>query len=513
MQTKTMFKLLGATLISLILTACGGGDGSALQNTLNGGVTSSSSSSAENADTLQSLEFKDAVPSVINLKGTGGAESALVRFRTLGQTGKPIAGIAVNFTLTSVVGGLGLSQTSGISDKDGYISTSVNSGNISTSIRVTATVKDKPEVTTVSSELVIATGLPDQKSMSMALEKFNPAAWGYNNVTSKITMLLADAYNNPAPDGTTVYFTSEGGSIQPNCTTINGGCTVSWTSQDPRPPRNSTDNSIERVLCLGITDQELLSACEAERAGRSTILATAIGNESFKDTNGNGVFDPGVDIFAHAGDDTKEGDSESVAKAKANKCKHNVPNSSFESLTLQCDDLPEAYLDINENGIRDSGFDNGIRVPDLNPEHFINFITDTANDAKDPKDPNYGTNYTSNNGIYNGAFCQPTDETKGYCSRAPVTIRKQHMVIMSCDQPLVDNGFLPKVSEDLYAAADCNGNALPLGTKIAVGSAPEMEIGNEYDWRLISAPAGTPVKITIPIGSGSSNKVITLMTN
>jgi ABC-type glycerol-3-phosphate transport system substrate-binding protein len=130
MQTKTTFKFLGATLLSLMLAACGGGGGgSTLDNTLNGGNSSlsNSSSSAIGEDTLQSLEFTDATPGTINLKGTGGAESALVRFRTLGKTGKPIQNIRVNFSLTSDIGGLALTQDFGISDKDGYISTYINS--------------------------------------------------------------------------------------------------------------------------------------------------------------------------------------------------------------------------------------------------------------------------------------------------------------------------------------------------------------------------------------------------
>lgn len=495
MQTKTTFKFISAALMSLILTACGGGEGSGLQNTLDGvsstGTNTSTASSAINADTLQSIEFKDAVPAVINLKGTGGAESSLVRFRTLGQTGLPIKGIKVNFALTSTVGGLQLSQNSATSDKDGYVSTSVNSGNISTSIRVTATVADSPAITTVSSELAIATGLPDQKSMSMALEKFNPAGWNYNGVTSKVTMLLADAYNNPAPDGTTVYFTTEGGSIASSCTTLGGGCQVSWTSQNPRPPRNSSDNSINRILCLDVSP-ELLHSCEAERAGRSTILATAIGNESFKDSHGNGVFDPSVDIFR---------------TSKETKCKYNVPLSSFES-SLEadaCDDLAEAYLDTNENGIRDAG---------TTPEHFINFITDTTNDTKDDQDPNFGTNYTQNNGIYNGAFCQANDEaaTPKKCSRDPITIRKQHLVIMSCNSPLVNsNNLLPALTSSYspftHAVADCNGNPLPLGSTIKVGSNPEIKIVNQYDWTPIIAASGDAVTIKVAIEGGSIDLV------
>ena len=511
MQTKTIFTFISAALLGLILTGCGGaeGGGSTLDNALNGvssgASNSSSTSSAVNSDTLQSIEFKDATPAVINLKGTGGAEASLVRFRTLGQTGQPIKGIKVGFTLTSTVGGLQLSQASGTSDKDGYVSTSVIAGTISTSVRVAATVLDTPEIATQSNQLVIATGRPDQKSMSLSLEKFNPAAWGYDGVKSKVSILLADAYNNPAADGTAVYFTTEGGSIEPSCLTKNGGCSVNWTSQSPMPARSTVDNSLNRILCLNLVGNDL-RVCEAERGGRSTILATAIGNESFKDTNGNGVYDPAVDIFAHVGDDTQEGDAEDVAKAKADKCKDNVPNSSFESLVLQCDDLAEAYLDTNENGTYEKG------------EYFVNFITDTANDTTDENDPAYGTNYTSNNGIYNGDFCQEKDEADKKCSRAPVTIRKEHLIIMSCDSPLLDiTGNLPKLGTDtntginVYAVADCNGNSLPVGTTITVGSNPAITIANQYNWTTIYAATGTTVKLSIALDSGT--KAVSIITN
>jgi len=481
MQIKTIFKIISAALISLILIGCGAeGGGSSLDNTLNGVSSegnSSAASSAVNSDTLQSIEFKDAKPETINLKGTGGSESSLVRFRTLGQTGLPIKGIKVGFTLTSNVGGLLLSQDSATSDKDGYISTSVLSGTVSTSVRVTATVIDTPTISTQSSLLVISTGLPDQKSMSIALEKFNVAGWNYIGTTSKVTVRLADAYNNPAADGTAVYFTTEGGSIDSSCTTTDGACVVEWRSQSPKPPRNSSDNSIERILCLGLSYPDL-HTCEAERAGRSTILATAIGNESFKDQNSNGVFDLDMDLPV-------------FKTSKDSKCTPNVPWSSFESTELACDDLAEAYLDTNENGVHDKG------------EHFIDFITDTANDTTDENDPDFGTHYTPNNGIYNGIFCQEADEKDGKCSRSPVTIRDQHMIILSCDAPLLDNGYLPKIGDGLYAVADCNGNPLPVESTITVGANSPIKVLNQYDWNTISAAPNTVIKLKISAGGGT----------
>ena len=73
---------------------------------------------------------------------------------------------------------------------------------------------------------------------------------------------MADSFNNPVPDGTTINFTTEGGFIQPSCNTVNGSCRVIWTGTNPR-----VDNH------------------------RITILATAIGHETFFDVNGNNVFD------------------------------------------------------------------------------------------------------------------------------------------------------------------------------------------------------------------------------
>ncbi len=489
MHIKTTFKIFGALYISCILAACGGGsseNGSALQNAIDGeentGTTTNSSSvaSAIGSDTLQSIEFKDAVPSVINLKGTGGSESSLVRFRALGQTGLPIKNIIVDFALSSDVGNIKLSQNSGTSDKDGYVSTSVISGTVSTSMKVVATVRNDVTITAQSNELVVATGLPDQKSMSMSLEKFNPPGWNYDGITASVNVLLADAYNNPAEDGTAVYFTTEGGSIGASCTTTAGGCSVLWKSQSPKPPRASTDNSIDRILCLNLAD-DALAVCRAERAGRSTILATVVGNESFKDQNADGIYDPGLDLFATSNDA---------------KCTPSVPYSSYESNDFACDDLAEAYLDTNENGIHDTG------------EYHLNFVTDTTKDVG-------SDNYTPHNGLYNGAFCQPDDESDGLCSRTPVSIRKEHMVIMSCDEPLLDGNTFPVIGTNplagtnTYAIADCNGNPLPVGTTITVGANPATTVGNEYDWSAIEAAPGTVIKLAIPIGTTTKNVPIT----
>lgn len=123
----------------------------------------------------------------------------------------------------------------------------------------------------------------------------------------KITARLGDRFNNPVPDGTAVTFTTEGGVIGGSCTTVKGACSVDWVSQNPRPSD-----------------------------GRVTILATAIGEESFGDANNDGYFSDG---------------------------------DSFPAIN----DLPEAFRDDNENGVWDA------------PEFSLDFNKNNLHDAADGK--------------------------------------------------------------------------------------------------------------------------------
>lgn len=346
-----------------------------------------------------SIAFVSASPEIIAIAGTGGTESSDLTFLVRGVSGSPLINQEVEFTLVTETGGLSLVNTSTISDSDGLVITTVLAGNISTPVRVNATVVDT-DISTSSSELSVGTGFPDQNSMTLALTTFNPAGWEYAGVESTATVFMADIFNNPVPDGTAVSFRAEGGSIDSNCLTINGTCSVIWRSQNPRP-----------------TD------------GRVTILASVIGNESFTDNNGNGIYDDS-DLF---GVDTCTDSSDPVEG---------------------CDDLGEAYQDNNENGQRDDG------------EEFVDFNSNQTYDTAD--------------GLYNGLLC--IDSNNGSCVGVPktITVRKDTVLVMSSQDAGVDeNGFLPGQEESIDATVtgsasfslifgDQNGNAMPIGTTIAV---------------------------------------------
>ena len=181
-----------------------------------------------------SIEFVSATPEIISLKGVGGTESSTVIFKLIDENGNAVANKDVDFSLNTDVGGIMFSPSEAKTDSNGLVQTVVNSGTVHTSVRVRADVRGE-SIFTQSSLLVISTGIPDQDSFSLSADIFNPEAWNIDGTEVTITARLADAFNNPAPDGTAVAFTTEGGAIEDSCITANGVCSVIWTSQNVRP--------------------------------------------------------------------------------------------------------------------------------------------------------------------------------------------------------------------------------------------------------------------------------------
>lgn len=240
-----------------------------------------------------SLQFVSVLPASIALRGSGGSgrqETATVIFRVVDNNNYPVGGKTVTFSLSSTLGGLTLSSASAVSDPaTGQVSTNVNAGIMSTAVRVIATVDG---VSSQSDLLTISTGLPAQDSFSLSASTHNIEGWSHDGTQTTITARLADHFHNPVPDGTAVYFTSEGASVAPSCATVGGACSVTFTSQALRPNN-----------------------------GRVTVTARAIGEEAFTDLNSNGVADSATEMIDANGVST---------------------------------DMGEAYVDYNENGTRDA---------------------------------------------------------------------------------------------------------------------------------------------------------------
>ncbi|QSX32416.1 Ig-like domain-containing protein [Shewanella avicenniae] len=309
-----------------------------------------------------SVVFLDATPSQIGIQGTGLDESSTLRFRVLDTNGNAVPNQSVSFSLNSTVGGLSLSPASATTNSSGIVQTVVNSGTVATSVRVTATIDgSNPVISSQSSELVISTGIPDQDSFSLSAEVLNAEGWDVDGTEVMVTARLADAFNNPVPDGTAVYFTTEGGAIEPSCVTSNGACSVAWTSQNARPEGQSLVDSATGAMRN--PRAELVNGGNfygQMYGGRATINAYAIGEESFPDLNGNGRFDVS-EVAAFAGND----------------------------VSGQPYDLDDAFRDYNEDGIFNPQQAGGQAGGDN--ERLIDYNSNGVFDTAD--------------GVYNGVLC------------------------------------------------------------------------------------------------------------
>jgi len=384
---------------------CSGTDTITATATVEGTVLTASGTITVAASAIGSIQFISATPTAIALQGTGGAgqqETSAVKFKVLNSSGGPVPNEAVTFSLSTIVGGLSLSPTSGTTGIDGTVQTTVQSGSIATPVRVIASVTPSGGnvISTQSDQLTVTTGIPDQDSFEVVTSIFNPNAFNVSGTTATITVFSADRYNNPVPDGTTVNFHTEGGLIGSSCTTTAGTCTVTWTSSDPRP------------------------GAGGDAVGVSTILAYAIGEESFNDENGNGRYDTG-DSFTNIG---------------------------------------EAFADYNWNGIRDTA------------EPYIDFnVSGTYTSA------------AASGNTFNGVLCGPLSEHQpeplpGCSPITSLNVFDQVRIIMSngtssanivlSQTELNVRGATPAGPDSVTATiTDNNGNVMPQGTTITF-SAP-----------------------------------------
>lgn len=253
----------GRATMTYTANGCVGTDRVTASATINGATAYANVDLSIEAGTVGSIQFTSATPAKISLKGSGGTEASLVKFRVLDGNSAPVGKTNVTFSMSTTAGGLSLTPATATSDSDGYVSTTINAGTVATIVSVTATIEGT-NITTSSGNLTVSTGTPFQRNASLAFSVFNPRGLDRNGEESTITMSMADDFGNPVPDGTAVTFWSEGGLIGDNCRTTNGRCSVIWRSEDFRP-----------------------------HDGRVTILAFASGNESFTDTNSNGRYDQG----------------------------------------------------------------------------------------------------------------------------------------------------------------------------------------------------------------------------
>ncbi len=243
-----------------------------LQASITGSVVTKSLNLNLSSPAVSSVTFSSATPEIIYLKGSGLTETSLVVFQVRDLAGNPLPNQDVTLEPNTLIGGLtidgGLVPVVKKSDSNGNVSVRVNSGTVPTPMRVKATLGGAGGITTVSSSLSIAVGLPSQLNFSLSQVTTNMEAYNRDGTPNTYSVIASDRLGNPVSPGTAISFVAEGGQVMASAQTVlNGGlaqASASFVSSEPRPAN-----------------------------GRVTVLAYALGEESFIDANGNNVYDPG----------------------------------------------------------------------------------------------------------------------------------------------------------------------------------------------------------------------------
>jgi len=236
------------------------------------------------------------------------------QFALIDDRGNPVEGQTVTFAISSADSqhAATLSNTTDISDEDGFVETRVNAGTAAANIRVTATFTPSggTAISTQSLPIAINTGPADHDSFSLAIsDAAVKNAYGTDGVTTTMSVQVGDRHNNPVADGTVVSFWAEYGHIQPSCETSGGNCSATWTSGGMRP-----GDGLATVIAYTTGEDSFLDA--GERNGIYNIAADSThlsvdeaiintsemyydyasdgytaGTDAFVDYNGNGIYD------------------------------------------------------------------------------------------------------------------------------------------------------------------------------------------------------------------------------
>lgn len=255
-------------------------------DTLQASVLGSSAAAKTAAITVQSptvgsIAFVGASPATIYLKSSGLTETSIVTFQVNDQAGNPLTNQDVTLSLLTLTGGIKLDDgTVAVTKKTnslGQVSARINSGSVPTPVRIKAVAASGAE--TVSSGLSVAVGLPSQLNFSLAQGTINIEGYQYDGVPNGYTIIAADRNGNPVPsttdpvgkpsDGTSINFVAEGGQIE------------------------AVKKTVYSASGIATVTANFVSASPRPLDGRVTVVAYALGEESFIDLNGNNQWDAG----------------------------------------------------------------------------------------------------------------------------------------------------------------------------------------------------------------------------
>jgi len=217
-----------------------------------------------------SVQFVGANPPNVGVRQSGLAEQSTITFLVTDSFGNPIPSIEVFFQLTGI-GGESLSLTRARTSSTGTVTTVLTSGTRAAPVRVTAGADVDgdgfPDVFAQSTQISVLGAPPAQNRFSIGVEVRNIPGRVQLGLRNEIRAFVNDRFGNAVPPGTAVTFVSNGASVvNPTTTDAEGVATATLLTESGIPP-----------------------------TGIVTVMAYTRGEEAFRDTNGDGVFQSGID--------------------------------------------------------------------------------------------------------------------------------------------------------------------------------------------------------------------------
>ncbi len=286
-----------------------------------GGVTQSASVSIQ-APEATSIVYT-ANDLTLGIQNSGSSATGAVEF-TVFSNRTPLANAEVTLSLEKSPLGLTfgvLGNTSNIpatTDSNGVVSVNIYPGTTPGPVEIKATLDSDPRINALSKNISIASSRVTQTGLSLSWEK-NVLDWSLDGDTSNITARMVDRNGNAVPDGTVINFTAEGGKVTSSCPTSNGVCSVTFSTQNPRPGD-----------------------------GRVSILAVAEGEKDYIDLNQNNAWDKDTDILVHNIGDTFRDDNEN-GTYQLGEFTYPLTTSASES----CDNNLDRYINLKFPSLSD----------------------------------------------------------------------------------------------------------------------------------------------------------------
>ncbi len=340
----------GGGRTTYIANGCSGEDVVTATAMVDGEVLVARTTLTVEPDMVLGINYLGASETFLNLEGTGGNETTILTFRLVGALQGAIVGERVSFAIQGEEGGARIAegQESNVTGTDGTVTTVLQSGTTATNIQVVAR-HDATGITASSGAIVISSGRPIQQSFSISQSSSNPfASENTDGVLVDVNILVSDQFGNDIAPGTQVNFFAECGVIEPSCEIdADSECSVLWRSNVSSQRANEN---------------------------RCSLLAFTEGVETFTDGNGNFVYE------------------------------------SSDEFDLDEDDLPEPFVDENENGMFDPG------------ERFV----DTANGVNG--------SYDGPNGFWDGLCLQSSVPTANCDGEDSAVIFAQGLITTPCSE-------------------------------------------------------------------------------